>query len=105
MPNVLKIGFAGLGEAATRVLPEIVHLPYIKVTAAADARKRAREKFREEFGGHAYESVEELCQSPNVDAIYIATPHELHARHTIVAAENHKHVIVEKPMALSIEEC
>jgi hypothetical protein len=42
MPNVLKIGFAGLGEAATRVLPEIVHLPYIKVTATADARKRAR---------------------------------------------------------------
>jgi len=42
MPDILKMGFAGLGEAATRVLPEIVHLPYIKVTATADARKRAR---------------------------------------------------------------
>lgn len=105
MPDILKIGFAGLGEAATRVLPEIVQLPYIKITAAADARERAREKFCEEFGGHAYESVEELCQSVDVDAVYIATPHELHARHTIVAAENRKHVIVEKPMALSIEEC
>jgi phthalate 4,5-cis-dihydrodiol dehydrogenase len=105
MPDVLKMGFAGLGEAATRVLPEIVQLPYIKVTAAADARASAREKFREEFGGYAYESVEELCQSPHVDAVYIATPHEFHARHTIIAAENRKHVIVEKPMALSIEEC
>lgn len=105
MAQVLRLGFAGLGEAAIRVLPEIVQLPCIKVTAAADPRKHALERFRDEFGGGTYESVEELCQSPDVDAVYIATPHELHARHTIIAAENRKHVIVEKPMALSIEEC
>jgi predicted dehydrogenase len=75
------------------------------VTAAADARKVAREKFSEDFGGAAYESVEELCRSAHVDALYIATPHDLHARHTIAAAENRKHVIVEKPMALTIDEC
>jgi phthalate 4,5-cis-dihydrodiol dehydrogenase len=105
MAEVLRIGFAGLGEAATRVLPEIVELPYIKITAAADARESARKKFREEFGGQAYESVEDLCRSRDVEAVYIATPHELHARHTIIAAENRKHVIVEKPMALTLDEC
>jgi phthalate 4,5-cis-dihydrodiol dehydrogenase len=39
-----------------------------------------------------------------VDAIYIATPHELHAQHVITALEHDKHVIVEKPMALSLDE-
>jgi len=105
MNEILRLGFAGLGEAATRVLPEIVRLPYIKVTAAADARPNALETFRDEFGGSTYQSVEEMCQSPALDAVYVATPHEYHASHTIAAAQAGKHVIVEKPMALSIDEC
>lgn len=104
MAEVLRIGFAGLGEAATLVLPEITQLPYIRVTAAAELRQSARERFQDEYKGRAYESVDELCASPEVDAIYIATPHELHAQHAVRALENHKHVIVEKPMALSIED-
>ena len=60
MANVLRLGFAGLGEAATRVLPEIAELPYVKVTAAADLRKSAREKFQQDFHGEAYESIEQL---------------------------------------------
>lgn len=51
------------------------------------------------------ESIEQLCQSPNVDAVYVATPHELHAQHTLIALKNQKHVIVEKPMALTLKEC
>ncbi len=105
MAKVLRLGFAGLGEAATRVLPEIAALSYIKVTAAVDLRKNALETFQQEFKGEAYESIEQLCQSPNVDAVYVATPHELHAQHTLIALRNHKHVIVEKPMALTLEEC
>jgi len=105
MDKVLRLGFAGLGEAATRVLPEIAELPYIKLTAAADLRRNAVEKFRHDFRGEAYENIEQLCQSPNVDAVYVATPHEHHAQHTLIALKNRKHVIVEKPMALTIEEC
>ncbi len=106
MPEkVLRLGFAGLGEAASRVLPEIAALPYIKLTAAADLRRNALETFRQDFQGEAYESIEQLCQSPNVDAVYVATPHELHAQHTLIALKNQKHVIVEKPMALTLEEC
>ena len=105
MSDVLRLGFDGLGEAASRVLPEVAPLSCIKVTAASDFRRNALEKFREEFGGETHDTVEEMCQSPNVDAIYVATPHEFHAPHSIMAAENGKHVIVEKPMALSIDEC
>lgn len=105
MDKELRLGFAGLGEAATRVLPELAELPYIKITAAADLRKNAFERFRRDFQGETYESVEQMCQSPKVDAVYVATPHELHAQHALIALENRKHVIVEKPMALTLEEC
>ncbi len=96
---------AGLGVASTQILPPIAALPYIKITAAADLRGDALEKFRETYRGETFASVEALCESPNVDAVYIATPSQLHAKHAIAAAERGKHVIVEKPMALTIAEC
>ena len=105
MAEVLRLGFAGLGEAATMVLPDVLEIPFVKVTAAADLRKDARDRFREELNGKTYDTIEELCQSPDVDAVYIATPHELHAKHAVIALQNRKHVIVEKPMALTIEDC
>ncbi|HLQ31234.1 MAG TPA: Gfo/Idh/MocA family oxidoreductase [Chloroflexota bacterium] len=102
--DVLRLGFAGLGEAATLVLPEIKQLPYIRVTAAADVRAPALERFESEFKGETFRTVEELCASRNVDAIYVATPHELHPEHTMLALESGKHVIVEKPMALCVAD-
>jgi phthalate 4,5-cis-dihydrodiol dehydrogenase len=96
---------AGLGIASTQILPSISALPSIKITAAADLRADALARFRETYGGESFTSVEAMCASPNVDAVYIATPNQLHAEHAIAAARHKKHVIVEKPMALSIEEC
>src|SRR4029453_3022828 len=90
--------------AAGRLIPEIARLPYIRLIAAAGLPAHALERFREEFKADVYNSVEEMCESPNVDAVYVATPHEFHARHTIAALKNRKHVIVEKPMAISMEE-
>jgi phthalate 4,5-cis-dihydrodiol dehydrogenase len=104
MSEILRLGFAGLGMAAGRLIPEISRLPYIKLTAAADLRVHALERFKQEFNAEIYKSVEEMCESPNVDAIYVATPHEFHATHTIAALRKRKHVIVEKPMAISMEE-
>ena len=105
MKDILRLGIVGVGMGAGRVIPELANLPFIKLTAAADVRQHALDQFKAEFGGETYLSVEEMCQSPNIDAVYVATPHEFHAEHTIIALKNKKHVIVEKPMALSIEEC
>ena len=96
---------AGLGVASTQILPPISVLPYVKITAAADTRTDALQKFCETYKGEAFTSVAAMCESPNVDAVYIATPNQLHAEHVIAAAERGKHAIVEKPMALSIAEC
>ena len=105
MNQRLRMGMAGLGVASTQILPAVARLPYLQITAAADFRTEALAKFRKEYDAQAFTSVEEMCQSANVDFIYIATPNQLHAEHAITAAKHKKHVIVEKPMALSIAEC
>src|SRR4029450_5944435 len=48
--------------------------------------------------------VEALCRAPDVEVVYIATPHELHGAHAAVAAAHRKHVLVEKPMAITLEQ-
>jgi phthalate 4,5-cis-dihydrodiol dehydrogenase len=99
------LGVAGLGVASTQILPPIAALPYIKIAAAADTRGDALEKFRETYHGDAFTSVEAMCENASVDAVYVATPNPLHARHVIAAAERGKHIIVEKPMAMTLAEC
>jgi predicted dehydrogenase len=103
--DILRLGMAGLGVASTQIMPPIAKLPFIKITAAADMRADAVAKFREQYHAEGYTSIEELCASPNVDAVYIATPNSLHAEHAIIAAKNKKHIIVEKPMAMNLVEC
>ena len=105
MSEILRLGMAGLGVASTQILPPIAKLPFIKITAAADMRMDAVAKFREQYRAEGYTSVEDLCASPNVDAVYIATPNSLHAEHAIIAARHKKHIIVEKPMAMNLAEC
>jgi len=105
MSQVLRLGFAGLGVASTQILPALSGLPTIKLTAAADTRKDALKKFHEEFGVAVFDSVEKMCESPDVDAVYVATPSHLHAEHAIAAVRKKKHVVVEKPMALTLAEC
>src|SRR5579862_643261 len=105
MAEVLRIGVAGLGEAATEFLPTYARDPRVKLTACADMRPLARERFQRDFNAHAYETVEKLAQSPDVDVVYVSTPHELHTEHVLAAINAGKHVIVEKPMALTVEDC
>ena len=105
MTHVVRLGIAGLGVASTQILPPLAKLPFIKITAAADTRTDALAKFRQAYGGEGYSTVEDLCRSANVDAVYIATPNSLHAEHAITAAKQGKHIIVEKPMAMTLTEC
>jgi len=46
-----------------------------------------------------------MCERAGIDAVYVATPNTLHAEHAIIAARSGKHIIVEKPMAMSLAEC
>src|SRR4051794_24939863 len=105
MPPVVRIGVAGLGFASTLSIPALASHPQLRITAAADLRADARERFASEFGAETFASVEALCRSPNVDAVYVSVPNALHAEVAVLAAEHGKHVLVEKPMALTLDEC
>jgi phthalate 4,5-cis-dihydrodiol dehydrogenase len=103
--RVLRLGVAGLGKAFMLMLPGLIAHPSVKLVAAADPRREARERFTADFQAKAYEDVEALAADPSVQAIYVASPHEFHAAHVCAAAAHGKHVLVEKPMALTRQDC
>jgi phthalate 4,5-cis-dihydrodiol dehydrogenase len=103
-PRRLRLGIAGLGRAFTLMLPTLTAHPQLELVAAADPRAPARERFARDHGARVYEDVAGLCADPTVEAVYVATPHQHHAEHAIAAASHGKHVLVEKPMALTLEE-
>jgi phthalate 4,5-cis-dihydrodiol dehydrogenase len=101
----LRLGVAGLGRAFTLMLPTFAGDPRVTLVAAADSRAEARRRFAADFSARSHETVEELCADPAVEAVYVATPHQYHARHAVLAARHGKHLLLEKPMALSLAEC
>jgi phthalate 4,5-cis-dihydrodiol dehydrogenase len=105
MTSKIRLGVIGLGRAAAATLPSLAAHPGITLAAAADINPAARARFSEEFGGETYDSASALCASGVVDAVYIATPHQCHIEDALTAASFKKHMIIEKPMALSLEEC
>ncbi len=100
----LKLGVAGLGRAFAIMVPTFSRDPRVTLAAAADPREEARRKFQHDFHGKAFASVQEMCEDAALDAVYIATPHQFHAEHARIAAAHGKHLLVEKPMALTLEE-
>lgn len=62
-------------------------------------------RFSEQFGTPRHSSFQDFLSDPGIDAVYVATPHPQHAPHAIATLESGKHVLVEKPMGTSVEEC
>src|ERR1700759_1732134 len=105
MTRPLKLGVIGLGRAFTLMLPTFAADPRVVLSAASDPRADARERFAREFNARGFEDAEALCADPGVEAVYVASPHQFHVAHVKLAARHGKHVMVEKPMALSVAEC
>ena len=103
--QILRIGIAGLGRAFTIMLPTFMRDPRVRLVGATDPIRAARARFEADFNAPTYDSVEALCAAPDVQAVYIATPHQFHAEHVCIAAAHGKHVLVEKPMAITLDEC
>ena len=100
----LRVGLVGVGVGANQLLPALTTNRHIRFVAAADVRQDALERLAREFSVRTYPSVEALCDDRDVEAVWIATPNHLHAPHVIAAAERGKHVIVSKPMAITLDE-
>jgi len=100
----LKLGIVGIGVGASEILPQMEQIPEFQLVAAADVNPRVLETFRQRYGAKTYDSIERLCNDPNVEAVWVSTPNKFHAAHSIIAANHGKHVVVEKPMAVTLAE-
>jgi predicted dehydrogenase len=100
-------GLIGCGDIARRrVAPALRELENCELVAVSRADAARAEAFAAEFGARRWHADwHELLKDTEVEAVYIATPVHLHAEQAIAAAEAGKHVLCEKPMALSVDEC
>lgn len=98
----LRWGILGTGWIAAK-FTESVKAHTRQVIAAVGSRSQETAKqFASEWGiGTAFGSYEELVRAPDIDIIYVATPHGQHHQHVLLAINAGKHVLVEKPMALN----
>jgi predicted dehydrogenase len=104
--SVVRWGLIGCGDiAAKRVAAALQGAPGSRLIAVSRRQADKASEFARQFGADRWHaSWEDLVRS-DVDAVYIATPVDLHAEMTIAAAESGKHVLCEKPMALDVEQC
>ena len=82
MERKMRVGLAGLGAGAVNALvanPGLSNHPKVALTAGADLRDEARDEFAKRYNARTYASVEAMCASGEIDAIYILTPNGLHA--------------------------
>jgi len=95
-------GVLGPGTIATRFATDLKRLPDARLLAAGSrSLERARAFIAQQGGVRAYGSYEELVSDPEIDAIYVSTPHTYHGEHALLALENGKPTLCEKPMEVN----
>ena len=103
----IRWGLVGCGDISNkRVAPAIVDLENSELVSVARANHSKAEEFAKKFGAKKwFKNWQDLLADDDIDAVYIATPVNLHAEQAIAAAEAGKHVLCEKPMAMDVIEC
>ena len=103
----LRWALLGCGDISSkRVAPALRQIDSCDLVAVSRANRDLVESFAREFGARKwYADWHEVLDDDEIEAVYIATPVSLHAEQAVKAAEAGKHVLCEKPMALTSEEC
>jgi len=102
----IKWGVIGCGGIAyRRTIPGMMLSDNSELVAVMDTNFDAAKKVKEEFGAkYAFSTVEEVLAISEIDAVYIATPVFCHKEQVLMAATAKKHILLEKPMGLSVAE-
>ena len=112
--DTVRVGFVGLGMRGPGAVERFTYIDGVKVNALCDKyeeRAEACQRYLEAAGmpkARVYsgdEGYKELCQSEDIDLVYIATPWQLHVAVAVYAMEHGKHVAIEVPSANTVEEC
>lgn len=104
--NTLRVGILGCGSIARqRHAYEYSHRDDVEIAGFFDPRRDRAEAMVQDFGGKIYTSADELISDPAIDAVSVCVANSAHAELTIRALNEGKHVLCEKPMATTLEEC
>ena len=112
--ETVRVGFIGLGHRGPSHLNNMTKLGNVEIKALCDVRPEyaERAKKRVQATGHNpelytdnSESWKKLCERKDIDHIYIATPWDMHTPMAVYAMEQGKHVAIEVPAAVTLEEC
>ena len=103
----VRIGIVGVGKMGRTHIDALRDVEDGKAVAVTDPAgfKDVGSDLAKEYGLDYEPELDALVSRPDLDAIVVTTPHALHAGHTIRALENGKHVLVEKPLDLTLERC
>ena len=101
----VKIGFIGAGAISTSVAPTVKQIEGICCCAVAARSLERAQAFAEEYGfDKAYGSYEEMLCDPEVELVYVATPHSMHYEHMMMCLEHGKAVLCEKAFTVNAEQ-
>ncbi|TVZ55556.1 putative dehydrogenase [Lutibacter sp. Hel_I_33_5] len=103
--KTIKWGIIGLGKIAHQFATDLAKVTNAELYAVASRTQEKADNFSQKFNPEVgYDSYEKLVRDPQVDAIYIATPHSLHKGNTLLCLQNKKAVLCEKPFAMNLQE-
>lgn len=100
-----RIGLIGCGSIAGTWIKTVAAHPECRITMTYDPIREAAERRAQEAGAQAMESAAAVIESPAIDLVIIATPTPSHPELVVQAARAGKHILCEKPMALSLRLC
>ena len=105
MADVFRVGVIGCGGIARSHLNAIQALDCVELVATADVLPERAKEYAQKYGAkRSYGSNEELLADAEVDGVHVCLPHDVHHAVCLAAAKAGKHILVEKPLALSVAE-
>lgn len=104
-PKTICWGIIGLGKIANKFATDIQTVSNCQLYAVASRHQEKANSFAKQYNAtKAYGDYETLAADPNVDAVYIATPHSSHKAYAILCLNHKKAVLCEKPLAMNLQE-
>lgn len=101
----IRWGILGCGKISRKFASDLALVEGAKLTALGARELSTAEEFAREFPAtHVHGSYEELVSNPDVDVIYIGTPHGLHREHTLLCLNHGKAVLCEKAFAINLRK-
>lgn len=105
MTKKFRWGILGAGNIARKFCTGVKALEDAELVAVGSRQQATADKFADEFGiPHRHASYEALAADPEVDAIYVATPHPMHKENTLLSLRGGKAVLCEKPFTINATE-